>query len=158
MSAQIHPSGFRISDKPVAASFAHPYSFQPVTDFLQRDQSCLMSSVALGGSDGQWVRYCDEASTVAVLEFKVDPPAQASVPSIQAKEKKEKKKKRMLFIWLPHCPLIFHSEEMDGLKPMQASILPISDKPVTLSFSKGVKQSSGRFLGLWLIKRLSSCQ
>ncbi len=91
MSSQIHPSGFRISDRPVAASFAHPYSFQPVTDFLQRDEACLMSTIALGGTEAQWVRYWDESSTVAVLEFKVDEPPPSSTTS-QAKEKKEKKR------------------------------------------------------------------
>lgn len=96
MSAQIHPSGFRISDRPVAASFAHPYSFQPVTDFLQRDEACLMSTMALGGVEGQWVRYWDESSTIAVLEFKVDEP----VPSTSAhnKEKKEKKKTKSMVL------------------------------------------------------------
>jgi len=44
----------------------------------------------LGGAPGQWVRYWDESSTVAVLEFKVEEPAQPSQPS---KDKKEKKKK-----------------------------------------------------------------
>jgi hypothetical protein len=97
MSAQIHPSGFRISNRPVAASFAHPYSFQPVTDFLQRDEACLMSTMALGGVEGQWVRYWDESSTVAVLEFKVDEPAPSVSSSTHNKERKEKKKtKRML--------------------------------------------------------------
>jgi RNA-binding protein 5/10 len=90
MSPQIHPSGFRISDRPVAASFAHPYSFQPVTDFLSRDDTCLASSSSLGGVEGSWVRYWDESSTVAVLEFKVEEPAQPVPPT---KEKKDKKKK-----------------------------------------------------------------
>ena len=90
MSSTIHPSGFRISDKPVAASFAHPYSFQPVTDFLSRDDACLTSTNSLGGAPDQWVRYWDESSTVAVLEFKVEEPAQPLQPS---KDKKEKKKK-----------------------------------------------------------------
>jgi len=98
MSAQIHPSGFRISDRPVAASFAHPYSFQPVTDFLQRDEACLMSTMALGGVEGQWVRYWDESSTVAVLEFKVDEPAPSVTSSAHNKEKKEKKKTKRMFL------------------------------------------------------------
>jgi len=89
MSPQLHPSGFRISDRPVAASFAHPYSFQPVTDFLSRDEACLTSTLSLGGVEGTWVRYWDESSTVAVLEFKVDEPAH---PATQSKDKKEKKK------------------------------------------------------------------
>uniref|UniRef100_A0A8H8CMT6 G-patch domain-containing protein n=1 Tax=Psilocybe cubensis TaxID=181762 RepID=A0A8H8CMT6_PSICU len=121
MSAQLHPSGFRISDRPVAASFAHPYSFQPVTDFLQRDEACLTSTNSLGGMEGTWVRYWDESSTVAVLEFKVEEPPQQ--PS-QSKDKKEKKKSKV---------------DTDHAKATAAapSALPISDKPVTLSFSKG---------------------
>jgi RNA-binding protein 5/10 len=91
MSPKIHPSGFRISDKPVAASFAHPYSFQPATEFLQRDEACIPSSASLGGVEGSWVRYWDESSSVAVLEFKVEEPAPAQTSS--TKEKKEKKKK-----------------------------------------------------------------
>ncbi|KAG6869012.1 hypothetical protein C0993_005670 [Termitomyces sp. T159_Od127] len=90
MSPSIHPAGFRISDRPVAASFAHPYSFQPVTDFLQRDDACLPSSMSLGGVLDSWVRYWDENSTVAVLEFKVEEPAQTAQ---LAEKKKEKRKK-----------------------------------------------------------------
>lgn len=73
----------------MAASFAHPYSFQPVTDFLSRDEACLTSTLSLGGVEGTWVRYWDESSTVAVLEFKVDEPVH---PTTQSKDKKEKKK------------------------------------------------------------------
>lgn len=87
MSPQLHPNGFRISDKPVAASFAHQHSFQPVTDFLQRDEACLAGSQNLGGVDN-WVRYWDETSTVAVLEFKVEEPAKTA----QHDKKKDKKK------------------------------------------------------------------
>jgi RNA-binding protein 5/10 len=97
MSAQLHPSGFRISDRPVAASFAHPYSFQPVTDFLQRDEACLMSTIALGSVEGQWVRYWDESSTVAVLEFKVEEPAVSASAAPHTKEKKEKKKPKSAY-------------------------------------------------------------
>ncbi|KAG6850456.1 hypothetical protein H0H93_012877 [Arthromyces matolae] len=119
MSPTIHPAGFRISDRPVAASFAHPYSFQPVTDFLQRDDSCLRSSMTLGGVDDTWVRYWDENSTVAVLEFKVEEPSQ----STQIADKKKEKKKK--------------SEVEAQPTPVAPSALPVSDKPVTLSFSKG---------------------
>jgi len=96
MSPQIHPNGFRISDRPVAASFAHPYSFQPVTDFLSRDDACLTSSMSLGGVEGTWVRYWDESSTAAVLEFEVDEVAQPAAFSAKDKDQdkdKEKKKK-----------------------------------------------------------------
>ena len=89
MSPKIHPNGFRISDRPVAASFAHPYSFQPVTDFLLRDEACLTSTNSLGGAEGTWVRYWDESSTIAVLEFKVE---EAVLPSNQSQDKKEKKR------------------------------------------------------------------
>ncbi|RDB23995.1 RNA-binding protein 5-A [Hypsizygus marmoreus] len=127
MSPTIHPSGFRISDRPVAASFAHPYSFQPVTDFLSRDDACLTSSMSLGGVEGQWVRYWDENSTVAVLEFKVEEPIQPAPP---VKEKREKKKKT--------------DADAAALRSLPAapSTLPVSDKPVTLSFSKGPTKSS----------------
>ncbi|KAG2115341.1 uncharacterized protein F5147DRAFT_676957 [Suillus discolor] len=121
MSPQIHPSGFRISDKPVAASFAHQYSFQPV-DHMLRDETAIPSSVNLGGVEGAFVKYWDESAMVAVLEFKVEEPAQPQVqPSTgPVKEKKEKKKKD------------------DALhKPLAPSVLPISDKPVTLNFNRG---------------------
>jgi RNA-binding protein 5/10 len=90
MSPQIHPSGFRISERPVAASFAHPESFQPIGDFAIRDEACLASSIGLGGAEGMWVRYWDEGSTVAVLEFKVEMPTQQAEPATKEKKKKPK--------------------------------------------------------------------
>ncbi len=93
MSAQLHPNGFRVSDRPVAASFAHPYSFQPITDYSLRDDACVMGSNALGSMEGVWVRYWDEASTAAVLEFTVEEPVQPTTATPTVKEKKEKKKK-----------------------------------------------------------------
>jgi RNA-binding protein 5/10 len=94
MSPQIHPSGFRISDKPVAVSFAHQYSFQQV-DHMLRDETAIPSSINLGGVEGAFVKYWDDSAMVAVLEFKVEAPPQ---PQIQAstgptEERKEKKKK-----------------------------------------------------------------
>lgn len=86
----------------MATSFAHPYSFQPVTDFLSRDDACLTSSISLGGVEDTWVRYWDESSTVAVLEFKVDAPVQ---PIALVKEKKEKKKAKG----------IVHFQSLEGL-------------------------------------------
>ena len=91
MSPQIHPNGFRISDRPVAASFAHPESFQPISDFALKDEACMTSSVALGGMEGQWVRYWDEGSTAAILEFEVAEPVQ-QVSAAPAKDKKEKRR------------------------------------------------------------------
>lgn len=93
MSPQLHPNGFRISDRPVAASFAHPYSFQPVADNLYRDESCLSSSLILGGAEGTFVKYWDEASTLAVMDFKVEETKQHQPSAAKEKEKKEKKPK-----------------------------------------------------------------
>ncbi|KIM65095.1 hypothetical protein SCLCIDRAFT_561728 [Scleroderma citrinum Foug A] len=117
MSSAIHPSGFRISDKPVAASFAHPYSFQPVSDVMLRDETAIPSSLNLGGVEDTFVKYWDESASVAVLEFKVEEPAQ-TLPSAPAKEKRKKAKD-------------------DAPKKLPTpSALPVSDKPVTLSFNK----------------------
>ena len=94
MSPQLHPNGFRISDRPVAASFAHPYSFQPIADYSLRDEACFLSSSTLGGVEGVWVRYWDEGSTAAVLEFAVEEQVQSISATAAPKEKKEKKKKK----------------------------------------------------------------
>jgi RNA-binding protein 5/10 len=91
MSAQIHPNGFRISDRPVAASFAQTYSFQPV-DPMQRDEAALKATAVLGGDVG-WVRYWDPASTVAVAEFEVQMSVNSTAQKEKEKEKERKKKK-----------------------------------------------------------------
>ncbi|KAF5365677.1 hypothetical protein D9758_003143 [Tetrapyrgos nigripes] len=118
---------FRISDRPVAASFANPESFKPIPEIMLRDEACLTSSLALGGVEGTWVRYWDDTSTVAVLEFQVAQPAQQQTTSGAEKEKKEKKKKDA-------APR--HST------PAAPSALPVSDKPVTLNFKQPNKQST----------------
>lgn len=92
MSITIHPSGFRISDRPVAVSYAQPDSFQHI-DPMMRDEACVASSFGLGGAEGTWVRYWDEASTIAVLEFKDAKSIQPEPVAAPVKEKKEKKKK-----------------------------------------------------------------
>lgn len=121
MSSTIHPSGFRISDRPVAVSFAHPDSFQNIDPML-RDEASIASSFGLGGAEGAWVRYWDEASTIAVLEFK-DAKSIQPEPVASVKEKKEKKKKEAV---VPKVSA-----------PAAPSSLPVSDKPVTLNFNKG---------------------
>ena len=141
MSPQIHPNGFRISDRPVATSFAHPYSFQPISDPIMRDEACLPSSMTLGGVEGQWVRYWDESATVAKLEYEVEIPTQQTAP---AKEKEKKKKKG------PDSPYnIMHASnswisvvDVASAAPAEASALPVSDKPVTLSFKGGSKPTN----------------
>ena len=95
MSPQIHPNGFRISDRPVATSCAHPYSFQPISDPILRDETCLPSSVTLGGVEDQWVRYWDEGATIAKLEYEVEVPTQQPAPA-KEKEKEKKKKKGLV--------------------------------------------------------------
>ncbi|KIP07987.1 hypothetical protein PHLGIDRAFT_70177 [Phlebiopsis gigantea 11061_1 CR5-6] len=125
MSPQIHPNGFRISERPVAASFAHPESFQPLPEYSIRDDACVASSPSLGGVEDIWVRYWDEGSTVAMLEFKVEQPLQQAVEQ----PTKEKKKKAKVDIKLD--------------QPAKASALPVSDKPVTLSFKGALGQKTG---------------
>ena len=141
MSPQIHPNGFRISDRPVATSFAHPYSFQPISDPILRDEACLPSSMTLGGVEGQWVRYWDEGATIAKLEYEVEVPALQPAP---AKEKEKKKKKGPVPFYLSrdviHASDIWCSvAEAVSAVPAEASTLPVSDKPVTLSFKGGSK-------------------
>lgn len=58
---------------------------------MLRDEAAIASSSALGGAEGGWVRYWDETSTVAVLEFKVEETAQLH-ETVPTKEKKEKKR------------------------------------------------------------------
>jgi len=64
-----------------------------------------MSTVALGGAEGTWVRYWDETSTVAVLEFKVEEPPQTIA---QAKEKKEKKKSKSKYAFYTSQSIPFY--------------------------------------------------
>lgn len=147
MSPQIHPNGFRISDRPVATSFAHPYSFQPISDPIMRDEACLPSSMTLGGVEDQWVRYWDESAAVAKLEYEVEIPTQQTAP---AKEKEKKKKKGLD----PPCGIIPVSNsrisvvDVASAAPAEASALPVSDKPVTLSFKGGSKMTN--LTSLWL--------
>ena len=71
MSPQIHPAGFRINDKPIAASFAHPFSFQPLGENGLRDDTCVVSSNNLGGGEGFLVKYWDDGTSVAEMNFEV---------------------------------------------------------------------------------------
>jgi RNA-binding protein 5/10 len=141
MSPQIHPNGFRISDRPVAASFAHPYSFQPISDPIMRDEACLPSSMTLGGIEDQWVRYWDESATIAKLEYEVEVSTQQPAP---AKEKEKKRKKGPIRPYGTMYPSDFLTSVVDvaSAAPAEASALPVSDKPVTLSFKGGNKPTT----------------
>lgn len=148
MSSSLHPNGFRISDKPVAASFAHPYSFQPLQDGVP-DDSCLPSSLSLGGIEDAWVKYWDENSTVGVMEFKVEEPVEVQVDSAKGKREKKKVKseyksddstlKRVSSLTLFSVLVLV---DVTSAAPIEASILATSSKPVTLSFGKAPTTSS----------------
>jgi RNA-binding protein 5/10 len=141
MSPQIHPNGFRISDRPVATSFAHPYSFQPISDPIMRDEACLPSSMTLGGVEDQWVRYWDEGATIAKLEYEAEIPTQQPVPT---KEKEKKKKKGPVLSYSIVRISDFGNLVADvaSAAPAEASTLPVSDKPVTLSFKGSSKPTN----------------
>lgn len=138
MSPQIHPNGFRISDRPVATSFAHPYSFQPISDPIMRDEACLPSSMTLGGVEDQWVRYWDESATVAKLEYEVEIPTQQTAPT-KEKEKKKKKGPDPSYDIMHASNSLISVVDVASAAPAEASTLPVSDKPVTLSFKGGSK-------------------
>lgn len=139
MSPTIHESGFRISDRPVAASFAHPQSFSPVAAML-RDEAAIKSSIAMGGVDGTWVRYWDETSTVAVLEFEVEQPTPTPTVAVVKETKKKKSKSANKSINIAYlADNFFNTDDPEYIAKTTipaASVLPISSKPVTLSFSK----------------------
>lgn len=58
---------------------------------MLRDETAIPSSLNLGGVEDTFVKYWDESASVAVLEFKVEEPAQ-TLPSAPAKEKRKKAK------------------------------------------------------------------
>ncbi|KZO95158.1 hypothetical protein CALVIDRAFT_500399 [Calocera viscosa TUFC12733] len=90
MMPQLHPNGFRISDKPIAVAFAHPMSFQPLPPGTPKDEYCISSSLWLGGQEGWWTKYWDEGAGIGekTFEVKEDPK--------ETREEKEKKKKPKL--------------------------------------------------------------
>ncbi|KAF8321821.1 hypothetical protein DL93DRAFT_2072756 [Clavulina sp. PMI_390] len=91
MSPTLFPNGFRISDIPVAASFAHPHSFRLTPDDVPRDDSCVNASEALGGRDSGFARYWDENVVISelVCEVEEDKPA----PKVKDKRKEKMKEK-----------------------------------------------------------------
>ncbi|KZT59764.1 hypothetical protein CALCODRAFT_466464, partial [Calocera cornea HHB12733] len=90
MMPQLHPNGFRISDKPIAVAFAHPMSFQPLPPGTPKDEYSISSSLWLGGQEGWWTKYWDDNAGIGEKKFEVkeDPK--------ETKEEKERKKKPKL--------------------------------------------------------------
>lgn len=109
-----------------------------------------MSTASLGGVEGTWMRYWDEASTAAVLEFKVEEPVVQPVVA-PVKEKKDKKKTKCsssaifsLILPLMSSEAVYETTAPPvDERPMEASALPVSDKPVTLSFKGGLMGKQG---------------
>ena len=89
MSPTLFPSGFRISDRPVAASFAHPHSFTMLTPGGYNDENCIDASSSIGGHEGGTAKYWDDNACVSELTFKVEEPVVQ-----QSKKPKEKKKEK----------------------------------------------------------------
>ena len=54
--------------------------------------------MALGGMEGAFVKYWDEGSMIALIEFEVEQPTNSGQEQAN-KEKKEKKKKGQPSVW-----------------------------------------------------------
>lgn len=142
MSPKTHPTGFRISDRPVAASFAHPYSFQPVENLMLYDDARIPSSSTLGGGEGSFVRYWDENATVVVLEFEVK-EKQVNGSLAASKEKKPKKKVKGTTTYCRSPKVVCLLLLLDvSSQPLAASVLPLASKPVTFNFGKGALKAT----------------
>jgi RNA-binding protein 5/10 len=93
MSTELHPEGFRISNRPVAASFANPGSFAPLAPHSLRDESCIMGSTAMGGVEGVFAKYWDESTSVVEISFEVAQSAVKKEVTVQGDKKKKRKAK-----------------------------------------------------------------
>lgn len=141
MSPQIHPSGFRISMRPVSASFAHPYSFQLAPPNAIQDEYCINASAAVGGSEGQWAKYWDENALVEQMAFEVEEPV-----AEKGKEKAKKKKggddqcawSLSLVTLGTHIRGPHSVKSVSILATPAATALPSTLAPVSLSF-KGAR-------------------
>lgn len=92
MSPIIFPSGFRISARPIAASYAHPHSFQLLPPGTTRDECCLDASVSLGGKEEGYAKYWDDDTVIGELVFEVEEVAKPE-PDLKGKSKKKEKGK-----------------------------------------------------------------
>ncbi|KAG8691848.1 hypothetical protein FRC11_007814 [Ceratobasidium sp. 423] len=138
MSAELHPSGFRIGSRAIAASFAHSTSFQPL-DSRPPDEYSLVCTVAVGGSDTGWCSYWDQTAFAEVQEFKVDQEtiadltAPAAPETEKKKEKKKDKTKHSAQKLAESAGLTVLSDLGDAAAP---SAMPQLSKPLSLSLNK----------------------
>jgi hypothetical protein len=113
--------------------------------------------MTLGGVEDQWVRYWDEGATIAKLEYEAEIPAEQAAPT---KEKEKKKKKGPVpSHGIVHTPDFEISvADVAPAAPAEASTLPVSDKPVTLSFKGGSKSTilTSPFVQLYPVLRLTA--
>lgn len=93
MNPAHHPTGFRIANCVIAASFALPYAFQLIPPAAVKDDRCIAPSLAVGGIEGEgWTRYWDESAQVEEKVFEVimpkvkAEPERSQTPPTAAKE------------------------------------------------------------------------
>jgi len=91
MSRELHPEGFRISDRPIASSFANKASFTTLSPHELRDEACVLGSQAIGGTPGVFAKYWDESTIVNEKSFQYE---ESNKKETSVKEKKKKKKER----------------------------------------------------------------
>ncbi|KAH7340485.1 hypothetical protein B0J17DRAFT_651532 [Rhizoctonia solani] len=138
MSAELHPSGFRIGSRAIAASFAHPASFQPLEN-RPPDEHSLVCTPAVGGSDTGWCSYWDQTAFAEVQEFQVDQETIADLtapaaPEVEKKkEKKKDKAKHSAQKIAESTGLTVLSDLGDAAAP---SAMPQLSKPLSLSLNK----------------------
>jgi RNA-binding protein 5/10 len=91
MSRELHPEGFRISDRPIASSFANKAAFTTLSPHELRDEACVFGSQAVGGTPGVFAKYWDDSTIVNEKTFQYEEPNKKETT---VKEKKKKKKER----------------------------------------------------------------
>jgi RNA-binding protein 5/10 len=154
MSPDLHPEGFRISNRPVAASFGSTVSFQPLAPHSLRDEACIMGSNAMGGTEGVFAKYWDESTVVLEMAFEVAQSAAKKESAMQGEKKKKKKNKdedasEYLIPHVAHAHLHYSVISVDinefmtsAIKPevKVSTTLPTNLKPLTLNM-KGSSSS-----------------
>ncbi|CEL52198.1 RNA-binding protein 5-A OS=Xenopus laevis GN=rbm5-a PE=2 SV=1 [Rhizoctonia solani AG-1 IB] len=150
MSAELHPSGFRIGSRAIAASFAHPSSFQPL-DSRPPDEYSLVCTPAVGGSETGWCSYWDQTAFAEAQEFQVDQETLAALTASAApeaekkKEKKKEKTKSSAQKLAESTGLTVISDLGDASAP---STVPQLSKPLSLSLNKTSESEKKIVIGL----------